>query len=296
MKLRLGLINRFLAGGTTLLVVSVIIYMTGWATADAAALSTETPSGPAGSSVLVTGAGYLPLASVGICWDEPGCSDLGSAQPGLQTDFSTEVRIPGSASPGEYRIHACQLLAAGLTCSSASFEVLGAEPVTTTTTPVTTTIAPPTTTTSPTPSTTNASTTPLTEPATTTTQAAFEGDLPPNVVETVEATTVESGSGLDSEAASDAPEQSTTTTIPPDDPQDVGIYTPPTLSTPDLSQTPGGEERPTIVVEATTEVPAPLSWLDDPVLFWAAWLVALVVGSTLASMAAWLIRRRQREN
>lgn len=291
MKLRLGLIKRFLAGGTILLAVLVTIGVTGGARADAAALSAETPSGHAGTAVQVTGDGYLPLVSIGICWDEPGCSDLGSAQPGLlQTGFTTEVTIPESAPPGEYQIHACQLLSGGLTCSSAGFEVLSTEPPTTTTAPTSTTRPAPTTTTRPAQTTTVAPTTTVGAPVTTSTSDNETSEV---VGTEVKVTEVVSTSGSGSQPGGTPTTLPTTTTTSLQDTPNLSRYTPPRVSGTDPAS-PGGEESgPTIVVQAAPDSESLLSWLDEPVVFWSAWLVAVIVGGSLASLAAWLVRRRR---
>jgi len=308
MKLRLGLIKRFLAGGTTLLVVSVALWVMGGATADAAALSAETPSGPAGSPVLVSGDGFVAGVQVRLCWDDRGCDDLGTAVPqGLVFgSFSTQATIPSSAEPGTYEINGCQLVALGdLTCSDATFEVLAAEPVTTTTAPgtTTTTTRAVTTTTAPPPTTTTLDSSAATPDDPTTTGPQVVDDAPPaEPVDTVEVLPVVSSSeaepgakpeaepGTDSEPAG----QSTTTTLSAEDASNTRTYTPPTLSNPDTSEPAEEEQGPTIVLEAASDdASSPLSWLDDPVFFWAAWLAAVMVGGAIASVAAWLIRRRR---
>lgn len=310
MKLRLGLIKRFLAGGTTLLAV-LVMSMTGGATADAAALSAETPTGQAGSTVQVTGDGYVPLVSIGICWDEPGCDDLGSVQPGLQTGFTTDVTIPGSATPGEYQIHACQLLSSGLTCSSADFEVLASEPATTTTTgPRATTTAAPgetststlsPTTTSSAPSTTITGATTLETPAPT--PRAVTGNASHDVggdsgraTEVVSRSDSLSTAGSTSSTRPTTTTTATTTTSPDRQLSDFGTYTPPTVSDGDNPQTGGEAEGPTIVLEAAGDTQSALSWLDDPLFFWTAWVIVVVVGGALASLAAWLLHRRRHES
>jgi len=306
MRLRLGLIKRILAGGTTLLSVSVTIWVMGGATADAAALSAEPPSGPAGSPVLVTGDGYVPGVQVRLCWDDPGCADLGTAVPqGLVTgSFSTHTTIPLSAEPGTHEIHGCQLVAlSGLTCSHATFEVRADEPVTTTTAPTTTLTTPPTTTasttaTTPTPTTTIAgerttSLAPITTTAGegTTTTLVIVDVLSQDGGETTETTATTEVQAVPGSVSG----QSTTTTFSAGETSEVGTYTPPSLSGPDPSRPSGAEEGPRLFLDAAAEDTAsPLAWLDDPLVFWAMWLIAVVVGGSLATLAVWLFRRHQR--
>ena len=309
MRLRLGLIKRILAGGTTLLSVSVTIWVMGGATADAAVLSAETPSGPAGSSVLVSGDGYVSGVQVRLCWDDPGCADLGTAVPqGLVTgSFSTQTTIPLSAEPGTYEIHGCQLVPlSGLTCSHTTFEVLADEPVTTTTAPTTTLTSLPTTTASTT------VTTPTTLAPTTTIAGERTTSLAPITPTAGEGTTttlvivdvLSQGGGETTETTATTEVQavpgsvsgeSTTTSFSAGETSEVGTYTPPTLSGPDPSRPSGDEEGPRLVVEAADDdTSSPQAWLDNPLVFWAMWLIAVVVGGSLATMAAWLFRRHQR--
>lgn len=298
MKLRLGLIKRFLAGGTTLLAVLVIVNVTGGATADAAALSAETPSGQAGSAVQVTGDGFVAGVQVRLCWDNPGCEDLGTAVPQgfILGSFSTQATIPLSADPGTYEIHGCQLVGLGdLTCSDATFEVLADEPVTTTTMLTTTTTVAGPTTTGPSPATTSPapSTTTTLEQPVTSTPPIVEGSGPTAGGEAVRAAKVVSSSGSGSQGPTPTTESSTTTSTIEEEPVVSGTYTPPTLSGTDTSQPDGEADGPTIVLEAAGDKRSSLSWLDDPLIFWSAWLVAVILGGTLASLTAWLIHRRR---
>lgn len=297
MRLRLGLIKRFLAGGTTLLAVSVTIWVMGGARADAATLSAETPSGPAGSPVLITGDGYVSGVQVRLCWDDPGCADLGTAVPqGITGSFSTPTTIPLSAAPGTYEIHGCQLVAlSGLTCSHTTFEVLADEPVTTTTAPTTTLTTPPTTTpsTTATTPTTLAPTTTIAGERTTTTRVIVEvlSQSDPETGETVETTATTEVQTVPGSVAG----ESTTTTFSVGETSEAGTYTPPSLSGPEPSRPSGDEEGARLFIEAAAEDTAsPLAWLDDPLVFWAMWLIAVVVGGSLATLAAWLFRRHRR--
>lgn len=296
MKLRLGLIKRFLAGGTTLLAVLVIVNVTGGASADAAALSAETPSGQAGSAVQVTGDGFVAGVQVRLCWDDPGCEDLGTAVPQgfILGSFSTQATIPLSADPGIYEIHGCQLVGLGdLTCSDAIFEVLADEPVTSTTMPTTTTTVATSTTKVPSPTTTSPSTTTTLEQPATTTPSIVDGSGPTTGGGAVQAAEVVSSSGSGSQGPTTTTESTTTTSTIEEEPIDLGTYTPPTLADTHTPRPDGEGDDPTIVLESAGDTRSSLSWLDDPLIFWSAWLVAVILGGSLASLAAWLIHRRR---
>jgi hypothetical protein len=89
--------------------------------------------------------------------------------------------------------------------------------------------------------------------------------------------------------------ESTTTTFSGGETSEAGTYTPPSPSGPDLFRPSDAEEGPRLFLEAAAEDTAsPLAWLDDPLVFWAMWLIAVVVGGSLATLAVWLFRRHQR--
>ena len=279
-------IERIVAGGMVLAVLITVIQMTRPEPAAAAELETngEGEAHP-GSTVQVTGDGYLPLLNVRLCWDQPRCNDLGTAEMGvLATSFSHTVTIPEQAPPGPHEIYACQT-----TCDSAPVEVVVEEtaaPTTTTTTSppsstgvtqTTTTLASSTTsvTSAPgAPTTTIGATTSTAE--TTTTSPSGDPDSP---------TTTGAGTGSDTTAPIvDETDRSEETA---EEGQSTVIrYTPPTTT-----QTSRVSERgilddsspaPEAAGSTLESLPRDVTgWAPPPApLFWAIWL--LVVAGAVA--------------
>lgn len=162
MRLRRS-VGRSLAGVIVLFLLFAAIIVALPAPQAVAALTATTQADP-GTTVEVTGRGYLPLVQVTLCWGEPGCEDLGTANTGLGTTFTSAVTIPSDAEPGTNAIYACQL-----SCESTSIDVLAEEQPTTTTTTSTTSTTSTTNTTTSSPSSTTTSTTTSSPSSTTTT-------------------------------------------------------------------------------------------------------------------------------
>ncbi|MGH3650565.1 MAG: hypothetical protein ACRDU9_07620 [Acidimicrobiia bacterium] len=327
-KLNLAMsIKRFLAGGMFLSVLLVSVEVGAPAPAAAAALSTETKAGQPGSTVVVTGSDYAPLFDVSFCWDKVGCNDLGTKRMGLETSFVYSATIPDDATPGDYDIYACQLLALdGLTCDSIPIEVLAEEtstPSTTTTTPATTTTSPtttappdttttsPTTTAPPDTTTTSPTTTVPTGPTTTTlpsgTTTLPDMTLTPGTTPTGGTTPPDGATSPRNTSAVVEVSAAGTDPKPDDDPvtfeagtQEPSLYTPPAITAaPDPSEllepsddtTPDAFD-PTVVVEAAG--PGENGWsLDSPFELWTAWLLTVVVAMLLASGVSRLVKGRR---
>ena len=281
-------IKRSLAGGIVLSGLVVSLLLTGAGTALAADLDTV-PAAVPGSIVEVSGSADTLLLpeQVRLCWNAPGCSDLGTVSLSLlQTSYSADVTIPSTADSGVHEIYACT----SLSCGSASIDVVvEPTPSTTTTLPTTTTI-PATTTTQPTPTTT--------PPTVTTTVGGPSSTIPGSP-----GTTAEGGSdgvaAVEVSAEADDPE----TEIEENGQRTKGsVYTPPTTdySPPSTAadtrepSTNGDEE--VVVVNAAAGDLGGLGWsFDSPVVFWAAWLLVVVVASCLVSGIWWLAGRRRAE-
>ncbi|MEX0698174.1 MAG: hypothetical protein WD354_00440, partial [Acidimicrobiia bacterium] len=148
-----GLIGRRVVGGASLLSLLLALQLVTAGTATAATLTVAPNSAPPGESIVIKGSAFVALLEVDVCWDQPGCDNLGSRRANPNGTFTVEAVVPLAASLGTHPIYACQLSGLVPVCTSASFVVL--EPTTTTiiattTTAATTTTIAPTTTTNPT--------------------------------------------------------------------------------------------------------------------------------------------------
>lgn len=286
-------IKRSLAGGIVVagLITALVLvpHVPAWA-----AEVHSVPYAQPGSVVQVTGtADSLGIERVRLCWDEPGCSNLGSVRLAvLQTSYSTEVTIPATALAGMHAIYACT----SLSCASAAIEVVvPVEPSTTTTAAAAPTAAPDHTTTTLPPPTTTSTTRSGSTPGPETTTTVGGGETTSSIVADVAAgdptpvqvaiqTTTATG---DSSPQSDQPEDSAS--IP------TTRYTPPSTTQPPsaVPSTALDADDSSAVIEVAAEDQEGLSY-DPRLVLWTLWLLATVVASGLVSGVWWLAGRRRR--
>ncbi|HET7010733.1 MAG TPA: hypothetical protein VFI11_08165 [Anaerolineales bacterium] len=93
-----------------------------------ATLSLSPSSGPAGSSVNVSGSGWTPSPNnppYALFWDVKGGPSLGSFSPSASGTWSTNITVPGGASPGAHNVVACEGYGIEFeACSTAVFTVV----------------------------------------------------------------------------------------------------------------------------------------------------------------------------
>ena len=282
-------IKRSLAGGVVLSGLVISILLTGAATALAADLDTVPTAGP-GSVIEVSGSADTLLLpeEVRLCWNARGCSDLGTVSLSLlQSSYSTNVTIPSTAGAGVHEIFACT----SLSCGSASIDVVvDPPPSTTTTLPTTTTV----------PATTTTQLTPTTTPPTATTTVGGTSSTIPDTPRTTAADGPDGVAAVKVSAEADDPEPEIEengheTTTP------SSVYTPPTTdysppsTVADTREPEANGDVEVVVVNAAAADPGWLGWsFDSPVVFWAAWLLVVVIVSGLVSGVWWLAGRRHR--
>lgn len=296
-------IKRSLAGG--IVVTGLVTALVLGASVPAWAAEVDTvPTATAGSIVEVSGSAdtFLLPAQVKLCWNEPGCSDLGTVDlPALQTRYSTTVIIPSNAAPGHYRIYACTSL---LSCASAPIEVVVPdEPSTTTTVATTPTTAPPPTTTATTRPAATTTTTRSVSPAapeTTTTVGGGRttssivpngatGD-PAQIQVAAQTTNAPGDTSPETEQTEKSPSTPTTTT--------TTRYRPPTTTnSPSAapSTTLDTEDSRAVIEVAAGDEDQGLTY-DPRLVLWTLWLLATVVAGGVVSTLWWIAgKRRQAE-
>ena len=296
------LIKRFLAGGIVVAGLITALVLVPHVPAGAAEVATV-PYAQPGSVVRVTGtADSLGIERIRLCWDEPGCSNLGSVRlPVLQTSYSTEVTIPATALAGMHVIYACT----SLSCASAAIEVALAVETSTTTAATAPTTAPDRTTTTLPPPTTTSTTRSVSTPGpeTTTTVGGEEAtssivanvandDLSPVGV-AIQATPTTGDPSPHSEQAEDS--ASIPTTSMPTTSISTIRYTPPSTTQPrsGVPRTAWESGDSSAVIEVAAEDQERLSYHPRLVL-WTLWLLVVVVASCLVSGIWWLAGRRRR--
>ena len=190
-----------------------------------AATMVLTPNmGRSGASVLVVAVGFPWNTPIEICWDEPGCDDLGTGKTSAIGGVHKTFKVP-NAEPGRHLVYLCTT--SGDVCEQAGFEVLPDEPIVTTTTlsPPSTTLPPTTTTLPPPPA--IATTTTTTPPATTTTTRPTTTTTRPPTTEPSNATDAEPSSTSSSTTSTTRPRPSTDIDV-----GDAAIASPPSDSDP----------------------------------------------------------------
>lgn len=254
------------------------------------------------SAVTVSGSGFEEEEKVGLCWDQQGCSSLGTATTGDEGDFRVSVRIPGGASSGLHTIYACQDEAP---CAQGTVLILGGGDATTTVPPTTTTQASTTSTLGPT--TTIAPTTTLppsttTQPPSTTTTAVPPTTSPPSTVPD-RTTTIAEATGSTSTTSTSEPTAGTTTTTVDDDLlASLGEGGPEVLSrsiTPDSTGAERPDDEPTEEDSGDDDVPVALGDSDGGLLrgpagMTAAWLGVMLLAVIVVLTVDGLRRRRSR--
>ncbi len=182
--------------------------------AAATTLELSPAGGFAGTSVRISGAGFQPSLEVALCWDGPGCRDLGSVTAGADGTFIVQSSIPPGANPGPHEVWACQEdEATGTDCALTAVVTATVDAVTTTTMttpPTTTTTLPPTTTQPPaTPPTTTTSPTTTTTPSTTTSSSTTATTSPatssPTTAPSTTATTLAARTSLTATSSTTLP-------------------------------------------------------------------------------------------
>lgn len=229
-------IGRLMAGSVVVVSMLLALQLLSLPAFADRALSLSTQQAEPGSSLSISGIDFDENDLVALCWDRPRCANLGLTRTDDDGSFSTNVSVPGSATPGSHTITACEffeddcgratltVVADVATSTSSTMPQTTSQPISTTTTsPPTTTSASPTTS-----STTTASpATTLDDPATTTTE-------PVPVATTSSDTTVGSPPTTGEEALLAQATTSTTVVSSPTAPPESAD--PGTLSNSDVSQ------------------------------------------------------------
>lgn len=296
-----GLIGRRLVGGASLLSLLLALQLVTAGAASAIASLTVTPtSAQPGGSITVNGSGFAPALEVGLCWDRPGCADLGRPTANPTGRFEVDIVVPLSASQGSHTVHACQLDALlQLICASAVVVVVESPTTTTTTIASTTTTSP--TTTSPPPTSTTVPSTTTSFPVPTTTPSTGTTFSPPTTTAGQRTTTRPGTSG-----------QTTTSGVPVEVEGEVVTAGSGSSSEPNNTESPvalafvprpdanqiqddgqAARDLDSNSFDLAASATGLRSWLRTPMRFWASWLVVVVGAVVVAGAIRWSVVRRQ---